>query len=249
MFKPPTVSRWYRFDWQYAVDVASVSLFQQAASLIAVILTILSSSSGIFLSLPSAKSTAAPLWFLWGASVAFLLASVLLYLRCPKFVREYRDFGQYATRQHSHRWILWEFYNNLESLAGWEGVVRETSSKGLTTDAEHLPQEVLKQLDKDFLAPPTGKVRVFKPANIDRDLYLPIHIDGRKLVISMMETDTDLQKREKELFWILYSQAAHERPVWRTVFWVLMAIAAIVGLLVLISVLYKIRLALLGFAK
>jgi|HubBroStandDraft_4_1064222.scaffolds.fasta_scaffold313425_1 hypothetical protein len=249
MFKPPAVSRWYRFDWQYAVDVASVSLFQQGASLIAVILTILSSSSGIFPSLPSANGAPIPLWFLWVASVAFLLAWVLLYLRCPKFVREYRDFGQYATRQHSHRWILWEFYNNLESLAGWEGVVRETSSKGLTTDAEHVSQEVLKQLDKDFLAPPMDKVRVFKPVNFNRDLYLPIHIDGRKLVLTMLETDTDLQKREKELFWILYSQAARERPVWRTIFWALMAIAAIAALLVSITVLYKIRLVLVGFAK
>jgi hypothetical protein len=62
---------------------------------------------------------------------------------------------------------------------------------------------------------------------------LPLHIDGKKLVLAMREKDPELPQKEKELFWILYSQAAKERPVWRTLFWVLIGIAV---LLVIVNI-------------
>ncbi len=238
-FVPPAVSRWYRYDWQYAVDVSSVSLLQEAALLISLTPIIISISSTVFPSLRGMDSIPVPLWLLWGASVAFVLAWGLLYLTCPKFIREYRDFGHYALRQHSHRWIVWEFYNNLESLSGWESVVRETSPKGLTTEIEHLPEDLIQRLGADFAVPATEQLRVFRPVNIDRDIYLPIHIDGKKLVLPMVENDPALRQKEKELFWILYTQAAKERPVSRTIYWILIGIAV---LLVSFNVIRKIYL-------
>src|SRR6266851_6800683 len=207
-FVPPTVSRWYRYDWQYAVDVSSVSLLQEAALLISLTPIIISISRAIFPSLGLADTIPVPLWLLWAASVAFVFAWGLLYLACPKFIREYRDFGQYALRQHSHRWIVWEFYNNLESLSGWESIVRETSPKGLTTEIKHLPKDLVERLGADFAAPATEVLRVFKPVNIDRDIYLPIDVDGKKIVLPMIENDPALRQKERELFWILYTQAA-----------------------------------------
>ncbi len=225
-FVPPAVSRWYRWDWQFALDVSRLPVLSEAALFISITPIVISVSQTIFPSLRISESIPVPLWLFWGASVAFVFAWVLLYFACPKFIQEYRDFGQYASRQHSHRWIVWEFYNNLRSLSGWENVVRETSPKGLTVEAEQLATNVTERFSSEF-ATPTNKVQVFTPVNIDRDIYLPIHIDGKRLVLFMKEKDPELSEKEKELFWILYTQAAKERLFWRILFWVLVGIAAV----------------------
>jgi hypothetical protein len=221
----------------------SASLLKEAALFISLTPIIISISKILFPSLTTAKSIPIPLWLFWGASVAFVFAWALLYIAGPKFVREYRDFGQYAARQHSHRWIVWEFYNNLKSLSGWENVVRETSPKGLAIEIHHLSKEVLEQLGADFAAPATEKLQVFRPVNIDRDIYLPMHVDGEKVVLPMLEKDPELREKEKELFWILYTQAAKEKPFWRTVFWILMGVAV---LLVSFNIIRKIYLVVNG---
>ena len=238
-FTPPVVSRWYRYDWQYAVDICSFSLLKEAALLISLTPVIISISASIFPSLRAVDTIPIPLWLFWGASVAFVLAWAVVYFRCPKFIREYRDFGQYSLRKHSHRWIVWEFYNNLESLSGWQNIVRETGSKGLSTDLKQLSPSIVKQLGSEFAALPTMELKVFKPININRDIFLPIHVDGQKLVLPMEESDPLLEQKEKELFWILYTQAAKERQFSRIVFWILIGIAA---LLVSINVVRKIYL-------
>src|ERR1051325_2887926 len=215
----PVVSRWYRFDWQYAVDISRIPVLSEAALIISVTPVVLSIAHTPFATMIG-LTTPVPLWLFWGASVAFVFAFGLVYAACPKFIREYRDFGQYATRKHSHRWILWEFYNNVESLSGWENIVRETSAKLLSCNASTVDSTVVEKLGPEF-AGESKVTRIFKPVNIDRDLYLPLHIDGKKLVLAMCEKDPDLAEKEKELFWILYTQAATERTIWRTLFWVL----------------------------
>jgi hypothetical protein len=83
-------------------------------------------------------------------------------------------------------------------------------------------------------------VQVFKPINIKRDIYLPIYCDGKEWVLSLQEDDQKLAEKEKELFWILYTQAAKERPCWRFCFWVLVVIS---GLLVAANVVKNIAFA------
>ena len=41
----------------------------------------------------------------------------------------------------------------------------------------------------------------------------------------MRENDPDVSKKEKELFWILYSQAAKERTMLRIAYWLLVGLA------------------------
>lgn len=223
---PPVVSRWYRFDWQYATDISRIPVLSEAALIISITPIVLSLSRSFFPRLAGLDTIPIPLWLFWGASVAFVFAVALLYLACPRFIREYRDFGQYAARQHSHRWILWEFYNNIESLSGWENIVRETSAKLLSTDIESVPPALIEKFGQEFAAA-SRVARVFTPVNIDRDLYLPMHIDGKKFVLAMREQDTELPQKEKELFWILYSQAAKERPIFRAIYWILIGIAVL----------------------
>jgi hypothetical protein len=137
-------------------------------------------------------------------------------------VREYRDFGEYRKRQHSHRWIVWEFYLNLKRLSGWRSIVQETVPKQLVFGCDEIPEPERNKVCEEFPKTVDPKVlEVFEPVNVNRDIYLPIQHYGEKLVLGLREQDPQLNAKEKELFWILYTQAAKERPGWRTTFWVL----------------------------
>ena len=222
-FAPPGVSRWYRYDWQYAVDVSRIPMLRPAALIISLMPLIISISDTLFPSI--AGTIPLSLWLMWVASVSFVLAWGLLYIACPQFIREYRDFGQFKARQHSHRWIVWEFYNNLKSLSGWESIIRETSSKRLTSGMEDLSDGLVESLGVEFKAQAAKDLKVFKPVNVDRDIYLPIHRDGRRLVLAMREDDPQLDEKEKELFWILFTQAVKERPWHRRIYWFLVIVS------------------------
>ena len=224
-YVPPAVSRWYRWDWQYAADVNKIPFVQEAALFISITPILVFLASAAFPKMNAMGTSAFPLWMLWGAAMAFICARLLYYFGCPKFIREYRDFGQYAARQHSHRWIVWEFYHNLESLAGWRQIVQETSSKCLTVNFDQLPTDIVGRLAPEFEDTSAQTLKVLSPKNIDRDIYLLIYADGKKLALPIREEDPELPKKEKELFWILYSQAAKERPVLRVVYWMLIGVA------------------------
>lgn len=222
-FRPPAVSRWYRFDWQYAVDVSRIHVLPIASIIIALMPLLLSAKTILAAFGGSIPLT---LWLLWPASVCFVMACALVYSVCPKFIREYRDFGQYKHRQHSHRWIVWEFYNNLESLAGWKSIVRETFHKGITCEFKDITDEDARHALANFpQRTADDSVQVFTPINVKRDIYLPMYCDDKPWVLALRENDPDLAFKEKELFWILYAQAAKERPGWRRVFWTLIFIS------------------------
>ena len=223
--KIPEVSRWYRFDWQFAADLNRLPLAQEAAFLIAIAPIVVWVSGAAVPKLGQVDRPSVFGWLLWGSALAFVSARVLYYFACPQFIREYRDFGQYAARQHSHRWIVWEFWHNLKRLSGWRTIVLEASPKGLTVEVRTLDSELDQRLTQEFGNVAEKELKVFAPVNINRDIYLPIYLNGAKLALPMRENDPDLSKKEKELFWILYSQAAKERPMLRITYWILVGLA------------------------
>jgi len=102
----PAVSKWYPYDWQFAKDIGQIPLIKEATLIIAIapFLAFLLGSTQI----PHLGDF--PTRLFWLASVVFISARVIFYCGCPRFIRDYRDFGDYASRQNSHRWIVWEFY-------------------------------------------------------------------------------------------------------------------------------------------
>jgi hypothetical protein len=238
------IGRWplitYRWDWQFAGDVGKIPFVQEAALLISITPILVFLSSAAFPQVSATVNTAFPLWMLWIAAMAFIFGRFLYYFFCPKFIQEYRDFGQYAARQHSHRWIIWEFYHNLTSLSGWREIVKETSPKGLTVDVTDLSGNIAERLTAVFGEIVTEDLKVFTPVNIERDIYLPIYAQGKRLVVPMREADRDLSKKEKELFWILYTQAAKERSGLRVAYWILIGLAVGFVLLTALTKIYLI---------
>src|SRR5262245_604822 len=150
-YVPRPVSRRYRLDWQYAADVNKIPFVREAALLISIAPFVGFLFPSSFPQLLEARDSSLVLWMLWGAALAFILARLLYYFTCPKFIREYHDFGQYDARQHSHRWIVWEFYHNLESLSGWRQIVKETSSKGLAVELKQLSGDLPERLGATFV--------------------------------------------------------------------------------------------------
>ena len=212
-YTPPAVSRYYRFDWQYAVDIYKQTSLRVVSLITFLVPILLEAKTVVAFTIPT------NFWFFWGAGVAYILSLLTFYIGCPRFIREYRDYGQYLKRGHSHRWIVWEFYNNLELLEGWERIVRETVTKGIAVD-DSSPKfrEILKRIS-GFEAAAEDKVIINRPVNLDRDIYIPINIDGGRIIIFLEENDKKLQEKERELFWILYSQAAKEQKLARIIYW------------------------------
>lgn len=227
---PPTVSRYFKFDWQFAVDRSKLPFLRPASIIIALMPLLLHMSVTLYgiriISVPLA------LWMWWFASVSFLISWSILQFCCPNLILQYRDYGEYSKHQHSHRWIVWLFYNTIKELTGWQTIVQETLEKGLSvrvTDQKtsdeyrQCPYTVRENAKSTFVTfnclPDSETVQIFHPVNLDRDLYVPIHCYGQKLLLLLQEDDPKLKQKEKELFWILYSQAAKERPRCRFSFW------------------------------
>jgi hypothetical protein len=211
------VTRLYCFDWQYAVDKARLPLVSQASATIAAMPVLV--KAGFFGNIFRGP-TSPSIWLAWASAVLFLIAYSIVKLRCPQFVQEYRDYGEYTKRQHSHRWIIWEFYNNLERLHGWQDLITECEKKGIADPLGSLTPAERTEIAPVYSADVSPGVRLLKPVNFKRKIYLPVERSADNLVIYLREDDADVEKKVKEAFWILYSQAVKERPGWRTAFWV-----------------------------
>jgi hypothetical protein len=221
-FTFPPVSKYYFYDWQFAARTANSTALRLIPVILLILSSITDSEKAAFLVVPR------PLAF---AAVLMMDALLCAFFFCPQFIRQYHDFGQYKIKDHSHRWIVWEFYNNLTTLAGWKHIVLETVKKGVSRDLREFPGGQVKRAIaagmKDGRRIDT--ITLYRPINFKRDIYMPIQLENQTVVLYLEEDDPKLGAKEKELFWILLTQAAKEKPYARVIFWVLFFLGAIVG--------------------
>jgi len=219
------VSRYYTYDWQFAATVGHLTLLRSAALVIAIMPIILELSRGAFgVSWPVPLS----LWLTWLSSIFYLFCWLILYIRCPSFIKQYGNFGDYSKRQHSHRWILWELYNSRCVITALPDVISETIQKGIAKYAYEKDDDCI------FAACPLFKQNsvaqnfaIFPPVNMNRDLYIPVVLDRQRVVLSLQERDPELPNKEKELFWIILTRLTKERIRSRVAFWALAHISGI----------------------
>lgn len=223
---PVAVSKHFRFDWQFVIALSRLPLLRPAATTISLAPIVLQVAGLTQLQLGN-------FLVLWVASVAFVLAFVVIKLRAPSLIQDYANYRQFDDWGHSHRWIVWLFNHFLRELAQWERIARETVAKKLSreiAEGDKLPFELPARTNKDA-------VEVAKPINESRDIHLPMWIDGKPYLLSMREQDAELAAKVKELFWILYTECAKCRPVSRFLAWFFFAIAVLcVGWTVLSNV-------------
>jgi len=97
----------------------------------------------------------------------------LLKARAPAFIQEYLSYEQFRQRGHSHRWIVWEFYNALPALSDSDHIVRETVAKQLSIPVNDCTDFDTSQQWPNSPPPDGEEVQVFVPINVNRDIYLP----------------------------------------------------------------------------
>ena len=228
---PPKVNRTYRYDWQYAIDISKNSSLQFASFILFLMPLTLQHNIPI----PT------NLWLLWFSAVSYVVSLLIITFIAPKFVKEYRDFGDYLKRNHSHRWIVWEFHSTIKSFQRWKTILEETKRKNLSLSIESL-HDSEKATMNDFAnkETTTESTEIFEPINLNRDIYMPVIIEGQKSVLLLKEDDCKIKEKEKELFWILFSQAVKEKPIWRTIYWIFIYLSIFLSFLAVLHNIYKV---------
>ena len=227
-FKPRPVSRYFRLDWNYALKVARFPALRPASFMISLMPILVGVMHWL-------STYIANVWLLWTASIFFLVGYFILKVRAPPFIQEYQFYSQYESCGHSHRWIVWQFYTNLDSLSGWEHIVHETKEKLISLPCDSTPDYEVCRLCPVFDSPRTRPIQVSAPIQVARDIYLPIRVGAEKLVLPMQESDPELGLKQKELFWILLTQCAKERPISRTFVWLFFGASGALYILTIIN--------------
>ena len=225
----PPVGRLYSLDWQHLLDTWRRPFLRPA--------TIVISVAPMLANTPLVRGVLPPTFILtWLASLLVVAMWVTVLVACPRFLREYRDFGVYRSRQHSHRWILWEFYYTAPTLPKWSELLTEVRSKRLTQPIEGLPQ-LGEAAGKATDSSESGGMTIHRPVNVDRDLVCLLDFGDASEILVMAEGERLAVEKERELFWIIYSRAASARPRVRFVCWLLLVLA---GLLFLSNVIVNV---------
>lgn len=218
---PRAVSRYFRLDWNYAVQIVRIPTLRWAAQIIvsAPILT-------QFTSLLNFHNFQVAL--IWVAALLFLIGYGVLLARMPLFLRDNPSFKAFLERGNAHRWVLWAFYQNFDVFVDRAYVISETIDKGLSFRANDAsPGLKTFSVSPIFAAPSDKTLTLLKPVNLNNDLYLPFYRDGQRYVLPIQQCDPNVDKREKELFWVTYTALASTRPVWRAIVWLMFALSAI----------------------
>jgi hypothetical protein len=157
-------------------------------------------------------------------------------------LQEYPDYKCFDDKKHSHRWILWEFHNNLRALKLGFELLDETVRKKLSLDVTTPPGRSRLPIAASFGKPyieqelpakrsggstPAYVIRAHEPINFDRDLIMGFTIKSstdnieRRYVLPIREADEKRDLKCKELFWIIFTEAAKENPGSKLLAWIL----------------------------
>lgn len=217
-YSPPPVSKHYRFDWQFAIELSRVTGLRFLSILFLVIPIIIGINEATSLKIPD---------LLYVSAASFFFAVLIILFRSPRFIQEYSDYGKYLERKNSHRWIVWQLYTYLDALEDWGGVIRETVSKGLSVKVGSIADEQIREKILDALEGFRSEDALVAavPIIVQRDIYLPFIIDQADYVLFMKEDEETLEKKEKELFWIIFTAAAKQYKIARAICWVFIVIA------------------------
>lgn len=220
--KTTGVSDWFAFDWQYIVDLLRIPFVKEASAVIVAMPTLV--NVGLLERLVGSEVPRS-VWATWIAALLYIAFFLAGYLSCPRFIREYRDFGEYQKRSHSNRFIGWEL-SKVFSKHQAEGLVEELEEKGLVKPAGITRDQLIRSNlpRKEF-----NGLAMFGPNNVGLSLHT-YYIIGDKVVELELGDGTvaSCDEVQRNLFWIVYANLAKSRPFWRLFTWLLfwLAVAA-----------------------
>lgn len=247
-FSVEGVTKSFRSDWQFLIGASRMSSALSLATLFSVIAIVTKFADLVNL------GTYALACFI-AAVVFYAVAIGIIKFRAPQILQEYPDFKSYDDKKHSHRWVLWQFYHAIQSLEHGFKLLEETVAKKLSKDVAAMSRSRLPlttafkgnclaksvEITQSDGSTPTYNFCVHEPINFDRDLIMAFtmrsSVDGieKKYVLPIRESDEKLDLKVKELFWIVFTEAAKENPGSRWIAWSLVRLAS--ALLILAVVL------------
>jgi hypothetical protein len=228
------VSKYFRRDWQFIVDYLRTPVLKEASTAIAAAPALLDFN---FLNQHVGAGVSKAISFTYTAAVIYILFYLCGYFSCPKFIREYRDFGEYDKRKHSKRFIGWELMNALRVTRD-EKLIDELIEKGLLTRVA--ASDTSKILATALPRETVGKYTVLGPNNVGIDLYIYFRTGSAmyKLFLKEHEPDPD-DTTQRVLFWVMYTTLTKSKPIWRYATWLLFNAAIGIFLLSVIVSVYR----------
>lgn len=211
---PPKVSQFYNRDWQFAAKLIQAPMLRTAAVTISLAPFVLG-MFGVLQLTPLGLSIPQAFWFIWLSAVSYGVGWLIFTLSCPDIIKRYKNYKEYKEEEHSHRWVIWLFYYSVQQAPKWEAIINECVAKKVATEEDDADLAKV----GGFIPGPAGVVELLRPVNVDRDLYIPVRNDGKRVVISLQETDPSLGNKEKELFWILFTHLTKSNPLRRWLVW------------------------------
>jgi hypothetical protein len=227
----------FRSDWQYLIAASRINSALSLVTLFSVLAAVTKFADLVNL------GTAA-LYTLIASSIIYLVALAIIKLRAPKFLQDFQDYKGYDDKKNSHRWILWEFYHNLRNLKHglWllpESIEKELSFETANVDLEQCPviplhsgEHIKGEVTLSSRGGPnmTYKMVAFKPINFGRDLVMAFTMEKDQIltryVLPIRECDPKCEAKCKELFWIIFTEAAKENALSRRIAWFLIRVSA-----------------------
>jgi hypothetical protein len=228
----------FRSDWQYIIAASRINSALSLVTLFSVLAVVTKFADLMNL------GTAA-LYTLITSSIIYLVALAIIKLRAPKFLQDFQDYKGYEDKKNSHRWMLWQFYHNLTELKHGFALLLESIEKLLSFESakvdieqcplipvysgEHVQGEITRSLRGGPEA--TYKMVAFKPVNFDRDLVMAFTLEKdhvlTRYVLPIREDDAKCEAKCKELFWIIFSEAAKENARSRQIASFLIKVSAV----------------------
>lgn len=245
-FSVEGVAKSFRSDWQFLIAASRINSALSLATLFSVIAIVTKFTDLISLGTP------ALICFIVAVTL-YVMAIAIITTKAPQILQEYPDYKSYEDKKHSHRWILWQFYHEVQTLKHGAKLLQETIEKKLSFDVAMLSRSRL-PLQASFVgtctarsvtivqpdgSSPTYDMCVHAPYNFDRDLIMGFTIKSRvdgiehRYVLPLREGDSKIDLKVKELFWITLTEAAKENPASRWIAWALVRAS---GLLLIIAV-------------
>nr|WP_319384389.1 hypothetical protein [uncultured Roseibium sp.] len=235
----------FKRDWPYLIAASRINSVLSVATLFSVIaiITRLSNLEDL-----GAKA----LYVFLSAAATYLLAIAIIKLKAPAILQEFPNYSDFKAQENSHRWILWEFFYGIQALKAGFRLLPQTIFKRLSVNVNSISRSGMptkKAFEKfareeEIIVRNKEKkdekyiIKLYEPVNFGRDLLIGFStLDEEKVekkyVLPIREDDPHLEAKSKELFWILFTDAAKENPGIRSVAWFLVKLS---GFLLILSV-------------
>lgn len=148
---------------------------------------------------------------LWISSFFYVIALLLYYLTCPRFIKLYPSFSEYKKHLHSPRWIVWEaeeIINNKSTLPKLYERLEKKNYIRHTEPNEDIGEVIVKKNQTEI---------TFNYEGVDKTLAFP----------PLNANEEEILSEEREIFWEIFGRYSESKKPIRYIIIILLIISAV----------------------